>query len=1324
MAQFLYHLFSGLPANNCNSAACTSIAAAYGDAGGTSPNVPLVSSNSNVLINTSISPGGTGGGAVSNSCATDTSGGATNYADCTCHALAYSSTGCVQYAAGFGGTLLPGQAWYEDTNGNQLSTLNAALAQLEGAARDLYEILGQPTAGDVVDVTWHAEDPTNLSGMAFPKIKYCIRYHGTIFYSTVNGNPGGPQEYIDSFSSTYSANSPCPIRPHLQPATWAQNNSNSFNIYNQGVVFGSNHGAWNATNTMACDNCQLADFSVQPPSIQVCNDSQSPSYYQLSSVLQGCGQHASYSWGSVPQAQLASIDPVQCCTVNCQGEFVVPVPVEQGTSGWTGTSNYVNPVGTNNDGSISVDVLDPNNSYIASGTGPYVYIIDPGALGNAGGGQGVLCSSGITTSTSFTFDENSTFVSYPADPDNFPPRWPASTAAGLSILTNGLAAGTYTIHVVDSSATQNIQGVSETSPAGCVVSFDVQLITEAACIPDCADSTSLNYAGSGAVGCDPNNNGICDSGDNSCCLYCHKTNEYLTNYNSSQNLGQLGILSNSSVTDASTPTASDGSFSGTFSLNNLLTGLTQNQVANWTPQYRLYSYPTATDQVNKTNSTSVQGPVNAAWPGPSNVNFANALAPGYYSLKMNIWDSTSGAVEEIEFCKSWHDFTIKAPACTNQFASNAYSGTLDPGLLISTPSLCNFPCGFTLGPLTSTVNAINCSCYDLTFSITYLAPVTTVTVDAYYDDGLGGGPVLTSSVLTSSTTYSTQVCNAPGAYYFAVSGNTTGGSLTPPCDDNTNTVNVPVVITGCTDITANNYNINATCACATCCQYSTYECDMTSGQCSDPYPGPPGPYTTAAYGTAALALAACQANCIAPVIGCMDQVATNWNPSANVPCNTTWPNDCCIYKACLDPSASNYEYCNGIHYPANYLRQSSPGCCEYPCADPPAVVPTATDATVSSGCISNNDGSVSTYIKINNGATSYTVIFYDNWGNIVYNAGTLLTAAGNPIYVTTPSILPPGTYTVEVVDSSVPTPCTTTVVFAVGVDGSTCGCTNPNATNYDPSATVDDGSCIIPGCTDPNASNYNPIANTDDGSCKYQTIINPCIPKYLANAIYGLTACITKNGTNFLHKLNTGASTECSTMDAWKVILMQYLLSRVGLECIYNCADHTTPDRADAYTYCADEWVDGGSQVLDVSLPATVWAPGSVFQYSITLYDGSTLDYYFKTSTAYTTDCTTANFLSCLGDPNCIHWQCWDLCNPLMQGTQYSSSTSSSSTGNAVLSNVSYLTPSFTTNFIDNFVNFAQKSCVDCKNLTQDVADLGYLTDEEYTQGNFIFPYI
>jgi len=66
------------------------------------------------------------------------------------------------------------------------------------------------------------------------------------------------------------------------------------------------------------------------------------------------------------------------------------------------------------------------------------------------------------------------------------------------------------------------------------------------------------------------------------------------------------------------------------------------------------------------------------------------------------------------------------------------------------------------------------------------------------------------------------------------------------------------------------------------------------------------------------------------------------------------------------------------------------------------------------------------------------------------------------------------------------------------------GCMDPNATNYDPLANVDDfPSCVYPppppppdlppvpvfGCTNSNAINYNPLATVDDGSCTLPGLI-------------------------------------------------------------------------------------------------------------------------------------------------------------------------------------------------------------------------------------------
>jgi hypothetical protein len=58
------------------------------------------------------------------------------------------------------------------------------------------------------------------------------------------------------------------------------------------------------------------------------------------------------------------------------------------------------------------------------------------------------------------------------------------------------------------------------------------------------------------------------------------------------------------------------------------------------------------------------------------------------------------------------------------------------------------------------------------------------------------------------------------------------------------------------------------------------------------------------------------------------------------------------------------------------------------------------------------------------------------------------------------------------------------------------GCTNPFFLEFDPYATVDDGSCgtaIVLGCTYDAAINFNYAANVDDGTCEFDgTSGNDC----------------------------------------------------------------------------------------------------------------------------------------------------------------------------------------------------------------------------------------
>jgi hypothetical protein len=181
---------------------------------------------------------------------------------------------------------------------------------------------------------------------------------------------------------------------------------------------------------------------------------------------------------------------------------------------------------------------------------------------------------------------------------------------------------------------------------------------------------------------------------------------------------------------------------------------------------------------------------------------------------------------------------------------------------------------------------------------------------------------------------------------------------------------------------------------------------------------------------------------------------------------------------CTDPNATNY----------NADATNDDGSCIYPfnCEDGVGATIVLTTGAFASETwfeITDADGNVvyvgSNYtanqtaysgnVCLNDGC--YTVVMHDTFGD-GWNGGALVIMANGMV---TTYNLPQGDLGVGILS-----------INAEGCEPSiNSGCTNPMADNYDDTAILDDGSCIISGCMDQSAINYNPQANSDDGSCEF-----------------------------------------------------------------------------------------------------------------------------------------------------------------------------------------------------------------------------------------------
>ncbi|MDB5204566.1 MAG: hypothetical protein JWP09_594 [Candidatus Taylorbacteria bacterium] len=290
---------------------------------------------------------------------------------------------------------------------------------------------------------------------------------------------------------------------------------------------------------------------------------------------------------------------------------------------------------------------------------------------------------------------------------------------------------------------------------------------------------------------------------------------------------------------------------------------------------------------------------------------------------------------------------------------------------------------------------------------------------------------------------------------------------------------------GCTDTTANNYNSSANSDDGSC----TY--DVLG--CTDP--------SAFNYNSAANVD---DGSCVAVVLGCMDSSANNYDSSANT------DDGSCTYdvSGCTDGRALNYNGAANIDDGSCYFVNITQPVTDYALTSATwagAIVdwgiygPTecaysydnsswiATDCSLGGSDIGAPDttGNITLYIRSTDQSFAGAFNKTSASVNFTYDiSGCTDSSASN--YDSTATV-DDGSCTYDVLG------CTDSAYLnynsSATVDDGSCsndvlGCTDPVSTSYDPAATIDDGSCLYNmGCTDSTAFNYDALANRDDGSC-------------------------------------------------------------------------------------------------------------------------------------------------------------------------------------------------------------------------------------------------
>ena len=906
-------------------------------------------------------------------------------------------------------------------------------------------------------------------------------------------------------------------------------------------------------------------------------------------------------------------------------------------------------------------------------------------------GAGIPTGSYVSISDSSTVGTNVTTFELVNSSGN-----PVNATAAANNVTLTFATGEQGVFgsLAPTTAANPFYVLTITDEDGCFTTNNLTVGQNQTAPSGCTDSNAVNYSSTAVT-------------DDGSCLLCAAATGKLTNVLSNNTTDLFDSFQQSStaatINNSATPTwNSDGILNVSATpIAAILPYLTFD--ANSKFEIKLYK------TVNQNEASTA--------PGASLISTTNAgtldtvslaaysytaLDYGFYTLRFTYVDTNS--VSTMEDC--WTEFStyVQADVCDDYVNSSYHAIPSNPVLRAPNTNLCAIvPVCCVLDPITETFldPALPCSGTYIESSIDCSSTPVGMLVNVdwlYSSDGITYTSIGTyalgsvsgvSSLLaySSNNTGGTNFVASNGAGYYKVKATCYGSGY---CILEEIIQITPLVI-GCMDPLSYNYDPAA--VCPGLCAFPTWDCEPVTGMCVDPWQGTLTNYVPGTY-NCLTGTGCCNSYCTPPpTSGCTDPCATNYDVSATI------DDGSCTYTACTDPTASNQymNCCNSITYTPQQIVSTDNSCCIYSCL-PANIITTVTADSTSTCTVWNSDGSITATLNLNSSATSWNFAILDNTMTTVIYSDPI-TYPGS-VSTNTYSLLGLGSYYVEITDNL---GCVWTEPFTIGSTAPKVGCTDPNADNYDPSA-VCDCCCIIAGCLDPNASNYNPNSNIM-GQCDYPPLIpSPCIPKTIEDDKVKIKACLSIKGSKWLKDYTVGMADDCTLMNKWKLILIDYLISqdKTGLDCLFNCADIQTPLPGTVQD-CDALWRTGGpSTGLNHDVNHTAASIVSIGEgTTVTGYDNYPNGWFGKDITLN----PSSNF-TFVGDV--IKWNLptahplahlnntvWTLSQPYPGGAHFGCVANKIKHYTQCLD---YRTISITTttNYYDKFINFVNTFCQDC----------------------------